>query len=351
MDRWSTVEVRAVVRFLNARNFSAAEIHRQLVEVYGKNVTSRQSVVKWCSKFKNGRVETDDYARSGRPITAHTTENKARVERALLENRRLTIDELEDELNISHGSIVRIIKDLNFHKVCARWVPRALSEDNKANRMACALAFFQQYAMNGHEFLSRIVTGDETWVHHHTPETKRASMVWKHPWSPPPQKFKVVKSAGKLMATVFWDIQGVLLVEFLEKGTTINAASYCETLSRLRNAIKRKCPGLLTRGVMLLHDNACPHAATVTQQNLECFKWTIIDHPPYSPDLAPSDFHLFPALKEHLSGQRFSTDDDIKSAVTKWLNAQGTDFYRVDIEKLVPRLDKCLNKNGDYVEK
>jgi histone-lysine N-methyltransferase SETMAR len=131
--------------------------------------------------------------------------------------------------------------------------------------MACDLLFLQQYAILSHEFLERIVTGDETRVHYHAPETNRASMEWKHPGSPRTKKFEMVKSAGKLMATVFWDHKDVLLVEFMKKGTTINAASYCATLERLKTAIKRKRPGILTKGV-ILHDNARPHVATATQE-------------------------------------------------------------------------------------
>lgn len=90
-----------------------------------------------------------------------------------------------------------------------------------------------------------------------------------------------------------WDQQGVLLVEFMEPGTTITAAVYCETLRRLRRAIQNKRRGKLTAGVVLIHDNARPHTAGATQRLLEQFGWDIFDHPPYSPDLAPCDFHLF----------------------------------------------------------
>jgi hypothetical protein len=110
------------------------------------------------------------------------------------------------------------------------------------------------------QFLQRIVTGDEKWVHHVTPETKQASMTWKHTSSPPAKKFKTTQSAKKIMATVFWDGKGVLFVHFLTQGDEVNAYSYCGTLSRLREAIHRKRPGLLRRGVVLLHDNARPHS-------------------------------------------------------------------------------------------
>jgi histone-lysine N-methyltransferase SETMAR len=217
--------------------------------------------------------------------------------------------------------------------------------------MACSLSFLQDYAVDGQKLLECIVTGDETWVHHYTPELKRASMQWRHPWSPRPRKFKVVKSAGKVMATVFWDCKGILLVDVTEHGTTVNAAAYCETLKKLKDAIRRKRPGLLSKGVLLLHDNARPHSAKATQELLQQFQWTILQHPAYSPDLAPSDYHLFPALKQYLSSQRFESDDDVTTAVKQWLCRQGTDFYHEGIEKLVVRYDKCLNLFGDYVEK
>jgi histone-lysine N-methyltransferase SETMAR len=75
------------------------------------------------------------------------------------------------------------------------------------------------------------------------------------------------------------------------------------------------------------------------------------DHPAHSPDLAPSDFHLFLHLKKHLAGQKFYEDEEVKNEVTTCLCAQAAEFYDIGIQKLVPRLNKCLDKGGDYVEK
>ena len=76
-----------------------------------------------------------------------------------------------------------------------------------------------------------------------------------------------------------------------------------------------------------------------------------MDHPPYSPDLAPSYYHLFLHLKKFLGGKQFDDDDDLKDAVQKWLKSQVAAFYEEGIQKLVPRYDKCLNDGGKYVEK
>jgi hypothetical protein len=104
--------------------------------------------------------------------------------------------------------------------------------------MVSSLMLLQCYEEYGEAFISRIVTGDETWVFNYTPESKAESMTRKHPHSPVKNKFNTVQSPGKVMATVFWDIHGVLLVDFTPPGLTINAAAYQETIKRLKEAIR-----------------------------------------------------------------------------------------------------------------
>jgi histone-lysine N-methyltransferase SETMAR len=106
----------------------------------------------------------------------------------------------------------------------------------------------------------------------------------------------------------------------------------------------------LSSGVMLLRDNARPHAAARTQAMLQEVGWEVFDYPVYSPDLAPSDFHLFPKLKAFLGIRRFKSDGEVKDAVKEWLNGLAVDVYDEGIQKLVTRHDKCLNVGDDYVE-
>jgi histone-lysine N-methyltransferase SETMAR len=102
--------------------------------------------------------------------------------------------------------------------------------------------------------------------------------------------------------------------------------------------------------MMLLHDNVHPHAAAKIQAMLQEFGWEVSEHPAYSPDLAASDFHLFPKLKEFLGGRRFKSNEEVKDAVKKWLNGLVAEVYDEGIQKLVTRY-KCLNVGGDCVEK
>jgi hypothetical protein len=117
------------------------------------------------------------------------------------------------------------------------------------NRIGLSLQHLLRYADEGEDMLNRIFTGDESWVHHYQPESEHASMEWKHSSSPrSTRKFKVMPSARKVMLTVFWDSQGVLLAHFQKHDENVNSASYCEVLLKLRDATRRKHPGKLARG-------------------------------------------------------------------------------------------------------
>ena len=107
------------------------------------------------------------------------------------------------------------------------------------------------------DFLLRLVTLDETWVHYYEPENKaQESSVGR---SPRPKKFKTHPSAGKVMATVFWDAKGVIMLDFLPKRSTITGVYYANLLDQLRTAIREKHRGKLSKGVLLQQDNARVH--------------------------------------------------------------------------------------------
>ena len=149
----------------------------------------------------------------------------------VLLDRRVTIDEVAHVLQISHGLAYEVMhNNLGFHKVCARWVPKQLTG-----------VHLDRYGNERDIFLDRIITDDETWVHHYEPESKRQSMECKHPQSPCKKQFKTQSYSGKLMLTVFWDSQGPVLEHHQERGTTINSARHSEMLTdRLKPTIRSK---------------------------------------------------------------------------------------------------------------
>ena len=176
-------------------------------------------------------------------------------------------------------------------------------------------------------------------------------MEWRDPTSPRSKKFKFQQSAGKVMVTVFWDSVGVILVNFIFKGATINSDVYIDTLKKLKARIRRVRPALEMFKVLLRHDSARPRTSLKTHEVISSFDWTTISHPPYLPDVAPSDFHLFGPLKESLRRRHFSSDKEVKTAVRKWLKTQPVEFYYEGICAHVKRREKAVHKPGVYIEK
>ena len=332
-------EQRAVIRFLWSEGVPGAEIHRRLSTQYGDNALPRRRGYEWIEKCKSGRTSVTHEEGAGRPSTSTTDKMIQQAREMVLANRRVAIDELACSLQISHGSTYRIIHDeLSFHKVCARWVPRELTAELKRKRVENCQHLLDRYNIEGEEILSRIVTGDEKWVHHYEPESKRQRMEWKHPGSPEKKKFKTQPSAGKVMLTVFWDLKGSILEDYLEKGRTINSARYSDLLfNNLKLAVRTKRRGLLSKKVLLLHDNAHPHTVSQTVETINHLSFEVLEHPAYSPELAPSDYHLFGTLKNALQGRRFSTDKELREAVHNWLRDQPKTFFLEGIRKLVDR--------------
>jgi histone-lysine N-methyltransferase SETMAR len=205
------------------------------------------------------------------------------------------------------------------------------------------------YEAEGDSFLDRIITGDEMWCYHYEPESKWQSMEWQHANSPSEKKFKTQPPAGKVICTVFLDRKGVILLDFLEPKQTINSDRYIATLTKLKAQISRV--RLEKKATLLLqHDKARPHTSLKTMRHVAECSWTVLSHPPYSLDLAPSDFDLFGPMKDGLCGQHFPGSDAVITAVRKWVASAGADFYEHSLQALVQCWQKCVASGDDYVE-
>lgn len=343
---------RSVVRFLTLKEEKPQQIHEQLQNIYGTEALSRTQVYFWAAETRRGRISVRDEERSGRPADATSTLNIEAVKKLVMENRRIKVWELAAETGLASGTIFTILHEhLLLSKVSARWVPRNLSAFDKQRRVDCASAALALMNEDQEKFFARIVTGDETWLRNWDPETKQESMQWKHTDSPVPKKFRTQPSAQKVMATIFWDCEGILMIDYLPKKTTITGEYYATLIKKLRECIKEKRRGKLTAGILLLQDNAPVHRAQVAMDALHDSGFTEIDHPAYSPDLAPSDFYLFPKLKKELRGRRFIDSSEVTSATEAFFNQQDKSFFSDGLKLLKIRYEKCVSLKGCYIEK
>jgi len=144
---------------------------------------------------------------------------------------------------------------------------------------------------------------------------------------PAPQKIPSAKSTEKVLASIFWGQYGILYIYYLPKDQTINAEYYPSLLVQLKDILKEKRCWKFTKGVSFLHDNAPAHRTLATQKKLAYLGFQCLDQPPYSPDLAPSDYHLFPGLKKQLKDRHFSSEAEVIAAAETWLDGQTSEFF------------------------
>lgn len=345
-------EVRAVIKFFCLEGKSGAQIKTRLDSTLGDSAPSKATVFRWVSEFKRGRTSCQDEPRSGRPCEVTTPEMVEKIHGIVLANRRLKLTDIAESVGISKERVFNILSEhLGMRKLCARWVPRLLTVDQKRQRKQISETCLALYRKDSSEFLRRFVTVDETWIHHYTPETKEQSKQWTAKDEPAPKKAKAVPSAGKVMATVFWDARGIIMIDYLEKGKTINSAYYTALLDSLDEKIKEQRPHLAKKKVLFHQDNAPVHTSAVSMAKLHELRYELLPHAPYSPDMAPCDYHLFPNLKKWLGGKKFSNDDEVKLAVNGYFEDLDQSTYKTGIQALEHRWTKCIALKGDYVEK
>ena len=152
-----------------------------------------------------------------------------------------------------------------------------------------------QYWAESDSFLNCIITSDETCSHHYELESKSQSMEWEYVNPPFKKKFKTQPSAGEEMCSGFCYRKGVVFLDFLKPGQTINSDCYIVTLvltSRVRPEKKTI--------FLLKHNSTRLYIGLKTMEQITNADWTVLPHPPYSPDVGPSDFHLYGPMKDEL---------------------------------------------------
>jgi len=202
-------------------------------------------------------------------------------------------------------------------------IPERGSKTLRCQSFEQNLNFFRR---DPNDFLSQLVTMDETWLYHYDPEPNQQSMGGSIA-APPPQRIPNAKIRWKISRLDFWDQDGILLIDYLPKYQPINAEYYASLLVQLKEIWKEKSRWNIAYVVLFLHDNAPSHRALATQTILANLGFQCLDHPSYSPDLAPSDYHLFCELKNQLKGRHFSSDSEVIAAAETLLDGQFSEVF------------------------
>lgn len=345
------LEIRAVIKYQFLKGLKPQEIIDDFQKTLGESAPSDATVYNWYNEFKRGRTSTATIPSPGRPIEVTTQENIQKIHRMVLNDRKLKVREIAEAMNMSSERVYNILHEhLHMKKLLARWVPRVLTAEQKENRVIASELGLKMFERNPTDFLSRLVTMDETWIHHYTPESKQQASYWVGPRESRAKRALTQQTAGKVLASVFWDADGIIFVDYLEHGRTITADYYIGLMDRLDAVLREKRKRTQRKNILFLHDNAPAHKAHKSMTKLEQLGYELVLYPPYSPDLAPSDYYLFPNMKRMLQGKRFYSNEDVEAQTTAYFEELPKSYYKTGIEMLQKRWTKCIELKGDYVE-
>ncbi|KAG5331214.1 SETMR methyltransferase, partial [Acromyrmex charruanus] len=240
---------RAVIKHLHMKGLTPKEIKVELDNIH-------------VNEFKRGRTSTCDAPRSRRPIEAATPEIIDKVHNIVLTDRRVKVPELVEATDISHDTVISIL-----HEQLARWVPRLLTVDHKCDRVTISKECLEMFQRNPDEFLRRFITMDEIWVHYFTPKMKEYSEEGED---------REVGQKGddhSFLRCTRYNSYRLPSVE-------ANDDYYAALLDRFNNILKKKRSHRI---------HTCPAAMAKFNE----FRYELLPHPAYSPDLASCDYFLF----------------------------------------------------------
>ena len=309
-----------------------SEAANKICSTMGSGVLSIRTAQHWFDRFRGGNYELDDQPRSGRPIEVDIDLLKQQIE----QDPRLTTRCLAELLGCSHVSVEKHLADLGKTWKYGVWIPHELAPHQLQSRVDTCMDLVTSHRTS--QWLRNLVTADEKWV-----LCVNYSRRWQ--WlgsgetgvaTPRPDIH-----AKKVMLSVWWSVRGIIHWELMPNGCTITADLYCQQLDRVAQKLKGK-----QDRIYFLRDNARPHVPKSTRQKLLQLGWITIPHPPYSPDLAPTDYHLFRSLSHSLREQRFDEERDLKIALETFFNEKSLDFYERGILSLPDLWRQVIDTDG-----
>ncbi|KAK6744804.1 hypothetical protein RB195_011492 [Necator americanus] len=204
-------------------------------------------------------------------------------------------------------------------KKLGQWLPHALSDGNRQIHLDICTQLLS--ISRRFDWLDILVTGDEKWVLYGIHKNKVTLSVW-------------------------WGVHGIYRFELLQDNTTVIAEVYCAQLQRLADKIRKEHPKL--DNIRLLYDNARPHIAKRTSEKILELGWEVLPPPPYIPDLAPCDGHLFRSLQHHPEEKRYNNRDHLENHLRAFSASRSPEYYAKGIRDFVRRWQKVVDVDGDY---
>ena len=292
---------------------NATETNGMLQTAFRPSCMNWASVFEWHKGFKESRESVRDDERCRRSKEVRTPELIGQIKNFMDKDCHVSIETISAQFDVSVGTVHTIIREeLKMWKICAKFVPRVLREDQKERRCHDSREMVELINSDS-TVLDALVTCNESWIYCYDPETRDrvpsgSMLAFSDPRKPhranPPTNF---------WWSLFFDSTGMIYKHWVPTGQTVNKEYYVEVLREIKKRFRRKRPALFKSGQWHFYqDNAPVHNSILVTDYLTKMGLKTVPHPPYSPDLTPCDFWLFPKLKEKLRGCHYETIEEMK---------------------------------------
>jgi histone-lysine N-methyltransferase SETMAR len=337
-------DAKVLVMYWYEKGHGALRIYQKLSARVGGRFPSYSTITHWLRRLRRNEDITRRASGSGRLAF---DEIDSLIADALDEAPFHSVRSLASSIKYPHTTVWRHLRTAGYIVRNLHLVPHTLSPAQKAQRVTMAIELQQMVRLAKHRSWRYFLTGDESWFYF--------AIDHDHMWLPEgahaPTRPRRTIASPKRMLTVFWSPLGFSLVEILPKGERFNAEYFC--LQILAGIVDRRPVETaedMKRKMVLHFDNASPHTARLSSDYMNHNRLKRAPQPPFSPDLAPSDFYLFGKVKTALMGATFEDAEQLLQAVMAVLNGISRDELERVFEEWLVRLDACVQQGGDYVE-
>ncbi|ETN77424.1 transposase [Necator americanus] len=255
-----------------------------------------------------------------------------------LSDRSKSIGELTRELNITSNAVLSYLRCTDAEREMCKWVP-------SDGILQCRLEICTSLVLRNirDSILDRIVTYGEKWIYFNNRE--RPTL-----WLDDTVKDIEVQSESnpereKVLLTVWWSSAGIIHHHLVGGGKSMTEDDFIKQISEVYRKLGSKQPA---KGPLLLCDNPRPYVSRNSIQKLYLYGIEVLPHPPQSPDLLPSKYHIFRHLNHYLAGRNFYDDVEVEKAFLSFIAFKKPKFYSEGISELISRWKKCITLNGDY---
>lgn len=336
-------EILVLLRHYWKANFTAIKATEKICQIEGSDSVNERTARRWFKRFNDGDTSLQRIDGSGRPQEVHNDLVKETIEA----DPTLSSRKLAEKMEISQSSAIRHLHIIGKNKRRSGEIPHILTEQQVQKRLDMCRKLLENPLDD--RFWRQIVTTDEKWIYFKNPYRGKQWLSLGEIKKPVPKHSNFDE---KVMITVFWNYEGVIWFDFLDKGKTMDSDFYCEQLDHMHDVMKQKYYSLYNRkSIKLQHDNARPHVSLKVKNKLaEMDAIEVLCHPPYSPDLAPSDYYLFRSMAHFLVGRDFNTSEELRKGVQEFFDSKPKEWYREGILQLAKRWFKVVDNNGLYFD-